>query len=534
MAVAYTAHSIWKGAANEHSHEPAIDDSLTQVTVQLKWRHQFQFAGYYAAIEQGYYQEKSLNVSLLERMPGPTPIDRLILGHVDYAVGGVGALVYRFNGVPLVALAAIYQHSPSVLISRYPDLASLKNKKVMLSRGVMNAEIVAMLDKGGIELEDIDIIPSNQSLTGFVDGKIDAYNGYSTNESFLLNKNDMPFYSFKPNKYGVDFYGDILFTSQRKLDMDPKQVRDFREATIKGWQYAIDNIDEIVELIKRKYNSQNKSREQLLFEGNELVKLIYSDIVPIGYMNEQRWLDIGAVLQQVGELQTGEIELRGFLYQDTNQSDFSRFIDKNIKLLVILVFFIFAVLLLLHNYHLKLMVRNRTQALVDANETAERDARTDPLTGLANRRHFLEEVTRTLAIAKRNNLVLSLIYVDVDWFKKVNDSLGHAAGDEALKAVADILKHNVRASDTACRTGGEEFIVICVEKSIEDSAYLAERIRKEVEEHLFSYQNEWFHLTVSIGIASINGDDDLEKALKKSDEALYKAKRQGRNQVQIC
>lgn len=510
------------------------DNSLTQVTVQLKWRHQFQFAGYYAAIEQGYYKDKSLQVTLLERMPGPTPIDRLILGHVDYAVGGVGALVYRFNGVPLVALAAIYQHSPSVLISRYPDLASLKDKKVMLSRGVMNAEIVAMLDKGGLELDDINVIPSNQSITGFIDGKIDAYNGYSTNEPFFLNRNGMPFYSFKPEKFGVDFYGDILFTSQRKIDMDPQQVRDFREATIKGWQYAIDNIAETVELIKSKYNSQNKSREQLLFEGNELVKLIYSDIVPIGYMNELRWLEIGYALQKVGELQTGEIDLSGFLYQASEQSGFSLFIDNNIKALAVLLSLFIASMLLLHNYRLKLIVHHRTQALVEANETAEREARTDPLTGLANRRHFLEEVSRTLAIAKRNNLVLSLIYIDVDWFKKVNDSLGHAAGDEALKAVAEILKLNVRASDTACRTGGEEFIVICVEKSMDDSVYLAERIRKEVEDHLFSYQNEWFHLTVSIGIASVNGDDDLEKALKKSDEALYKAKQSGRNQVQIC
>ncbi len=509
-------------------------DAKNKVTVQLKWRHQFQFAGYYAAIEQGYYQDKSLQVTLLERTPGPTPIDRLILGHVDYAVGGVGALVYRFNDVPLVALAAIYQHSPSVLISRYPELSELKGKKVMLSRGVMNAEIVAMLDRAGLELDDIDLIPSNQSLTGFIDGKIDAYNGYSTNEPFLLNRTNTGFYSFKPTKFGVDFYGDILLTSQRKLDRDPQQVKDFREATIKGWQYAIDNIDETVDLILTKYNSQNKSREQLQFEAQELVKLIYSDIVPIGYMNETRWLEIGKLLQAAGELQPGSIDLSGFLYQSKNQSRLSQFIDKNAKALALFFALTIAGLLLLHNSRLKLIVRQRTQDLIRANEAAEKEARTDPLTGLANRRHFLEEVGRTLAIAKRNNLVLSLVYIDVDFFKKVNDSLGHAAGDEALKGIADILRANVRSADTPCRTGGEEFIVICVEKSLQDSQHLAERIRKEVEEHLFSYQNDWFHLTVSIGVASVNGEDDLERALKKSDEALYKAKVQGRNQVQLC
>ncbi|GGI77099.1 ABC transporter substrate-binding protein [Shewanella gelidii] len=290
-----SALAIFKLAAKD---EP---ESLAEVTVQLKWRHQFQFAGYYAAIHKGFYQDAGLKVVLLERQPGPTPIDKLILGNVDYAVGGVGALIYRLNNVPLVALAAIYQHSPSVLISRYADMEKLRHKKIMLSQGVMNAEITAMLRKQGLESTDYVAIRSQQSLDAYIFEEIDAYNGYVTNETYELNLNNTPFYSFNPKDYGIDFYGDILLTTEQKLTDDLAQVTAFREATLKGWEYAINHVDEIVTLIEEEYNSQYKTRAQLIFEANELVKLIYSDIVPVGYMNEQRWRDIGKVLQDAGE-----------------------------------------------------------------------------------------------------------------------------------------------------------------------------------------------------------------------------------------
>jgi len=505
---------------------------LTEINVQLKWRHQFQFAGYYAAIEQGYYRQAGLKVNLLERKPGPTPIEELILGNVDYAIGGVGALIYRLHDVPLVALSAVYQHSPSVLISRYATLAELKQKKVMLSAGVMNAEIVSMLKKAGISLFDIDVIPSNQSIEGFIKGHHDAYNTYVTNETLLLDAQNVPYHKFSPRDYGIDFYGDILLTTERKIKQDINQVKGFRAATIKGWRYAIEHVEETIELIKAKYDTQNKTRQQLYYEANELIRLIYSDIVPIGYMNEQRWQEIVRVLQQTGDLDVGNIEVKGFLFDTyTNRSPMEVFKD-NLELVVVVLVLAIGGFLSFYNYRLKIMVKERTCQLDRAIKQAEHDARTDALTGLANRRSFMEAIHRDLSVANRNNLALSLIYIDIDWFKKINDSFGHDAGDLALKSVADILNKNVRASDTAARIGGEEFVIVCLEKNKDDAMQLAERIRKEVAEQTFVYQGKAFQLTMSAGVSSVTNNESIDQILKQSDKALYKAKEQGRNQVQ--
>ncbi|MFT6987596.1 MAG: diguanylate cyclase (GGDEF)-like protein [Psychromonas sp.] len=506
---------------------------LTEVNVQLKWRHQFQFAGYYAAIEQGFYQKSGLKVNLLEREFGPTPIDKLISGTVDYAIGGVGALVYRVNEVPLVALAATFQHSPSILISRYPYIKELKNKKVMLSKGIMNAEITSMLQKQGVSFTELEIVPSNQSIKGFIDGQYDAYNAYTTNEIYQLDAKKIPYYTFSPRNYGIDFYGDILLTTEKKVKTDIEQVELFRAATLKGWAYAIGHVEEMVMLIHEKYNSQNKTSKQLFYEANALIKLIYSDIVPIGYMNEERWQEIGQILQSTGDIRVGEeIDTERFLFSNYIENSFFKLLRQNIIELIVFAVFLSFSFLLFHNYRLKLLVRERTKQLNKARVQAEHDARTDNLTGLANHRSFTEMMTRNLSLAKRNHLELSIIHIDIDWFKKINDHFGHAAGDKALITVADILKRNVRLSDTASRTGGEEFVIICLGINQEESIHLAERIRAEVEMQHFSYQKNIFKLTISLGVASVEGEETIEHLLKKSDDALYRSKKLGRNQVQ--
>ncbi len=522
----------WLFAAQVFAEESS---SLVDVNVQLKWRHQFQFAGYYAALENGFYRDAGLNVHLLERNPGPTPIEQLILGNVDYAIVGVGALIYQTNGVPLVALAAIYQHSPSILISKYPRLAELKGKRVMLSEGVMNAEITAMLSKENLTSRDINVVPTNQALDGFIRGKHVAFNGYSANEPFYLNQHDEVYYSFSPLKYDIDFYGDILITSAYQIDTHPEQVAKFRAATIKGWEYVLDHVDEIVDLILNKYNSQGKSKQQLLFEAEQLIPLIYAEIIPIGYMSEERWQAIATVLRETGHLGQQQLNLDKFLYNPQTEQDIIQQLMNHKVEIVGFIIVLVGVFLLIHNARLKLIIAERTGELIRSKQQAEIDARTDVLTGLANRRYCMEVMAHDLSIAKRNGLELSIIYMDIDWFKKINDQYGHGAGDEALKVLAKILKDNVRASDTPARIGGEEFVVICLEKDAHSACNLADRIRCEVQKTTIVYQDLSFNLTVSFGVASLTEPDldSVDSLLKKSDEALYKAKEQGRNQV-VC
>ena len=158
----------------------------------------------------------------------------------------------------------------------------------------------------------------------------------------------------------------------------------------------------------------------------------------------------------------------------------------------------------------------------------------DRLTGLYNRGSFDEKISDELSRSTRYDRQLTLLMLDIDFFKKVNDNYGHQAGDEALKNVADIIKNSIRISDYPARFGGEEFMVILPETQSEKAVDLAERIRKTIEsEDIHISETQTIHITISIGVATSVKDISADQLVKKVDEALYKAKNNGRNQVCI-
>ena len=159
---------------------------------------------------------------------------------------------------------------------------------------------------------------------------------------------------------------------------------------------------------------------------------------------------------------------------------------------------------------------------------------TDPLTGLHNRRYMSGQLDALVARAVRDGRPVSALLLDIDHFKKINDSFGHDAGDEVLREFAVRLASNVRAVDLPCRFGGEEFVVVMPETAIEDAERIAERIRLHVAGAPFRVSNgrEVLSVTISIGVATTTGPGDTpEHLLKRSDEALYEAKASGRNRV---
>ena len=159
---------------------------------------------------------------------------------------------------------------------------------------------------------------------------------------------------------------------------------------------------------------------------------------------------------------------------------------------------------------------------------------TDPLTGLYNRRMFLEIAKKKLSEAKRYEEPLSLIMLDIDHFKRINDTYGHDVGDIALKFLAEILKNNVRASDIVARWGGEEFIILLPKTTLEQARKVAEKIRKIIEMSTIDLPNgEKLKFTVSLGVSSFSGKEDLEELIKEADIALYEAKRRGRNRTEV-
>lgn len=164
-----------------------------------------------------------------------------------------------------------------------------------------------------------------------------------------------------------------------------------------------------------------------------------------------------------------------------------------------------------------------------ARRNAERDARLDPLTSLYNRRAFKDLVYPIWELGKRSNKFMSVMLIDIDWFKKVNDKYGHDMGDKVLQKVAEEIKGQVRGSDITFRWGGEEFLVFLPNTRAQYAKQIAENLRM----HLFTHDiNKLLRVTVSIGVAGTSpGEEDINVLIKESDQALYLAKAHGRNKV---
>jgi diguanylate cyclase (GGDEF)-like protein len=168
-------------------------------------------------------------------------------------------------------------------------------------------------------------------------------------------------------------------------------------------------------------------------------------------------------------------------------------------------------------------------------EDATERSRTDPLTGLGNRRHFDEQLARVLDEADRYERTCALVLADVDHFKRVNDSLGHEAGDEVLKMVAGVLRDGARSTDIWTRVGGEEFCIVLPESELAGATDFAERQRKRVEAAVVRWRGEEVRVTCSFGVATYGKSAGAVKRAQLfglADRALYRAKQGGRNRVE--
>lgn len=155
---------------------------------------------------------------------------------------------------------------------------------------------------------------------------------------------------------------------------------------------------------------------------------------------------------------------------------------------------------------------------------------TDALTGLYNRRHFNAELEREFMRSKRYGGDLCIAIIDIDFFKKINDTYGHLCGDYVLKEVAYLILENFRKTDMVFRYGGEEFVVLMTETSLENSLIPLERLRKTIENNNFIFKGEKIKVTISIGTET-NHTESTEEFLNNADKALYQAKQSGRNQT---
>jgi ABC-type nitrate/sulfonate/bicarbonate transport system substrate-binding protein len=263
---------------------------LEKVTVQLKWRHQFQFAGYYAAQDKGYYRDEGLDVTLLEAQPGSDPVRTVLSGRAQYGTGNSSLLLHRAAGEPVVVLASIFQHSAAALIARrMPDGKPLQwaGARVMLAPG-NDDELHAYLLRQGVKPADLKLLPHSQRFADLLEGKVDAMSGYTTEVPYMLDRAGVRYDVLTPRAAGIDFYGDNLFTTEHELQEHPERARAMRAATLRGWRYALEHPEEIVDLIRARY-PQRHTREHLMYEARQVAKLLESPLVETGYRNPARW-----------------------------------------------------------------------------------------------------------------------------------------------------------------------------------------------------------------------------------------------------
>jgi polar amino acid transport system substrate-binding protein len=740
----------------------AENTPLEKVSLQLHWKQQFEFAGYFMAKEKGFYKDVGLDVDILEYHNGVNIADAVTKKEHSFAIGYSSTILDEINTNRFVLLSANFQSSPHVLVSlkssNINSIQDFKNKKIMIdSEASKSAAFITMLHANGVSFDDMIIQDPTFKVEHLIDGTIDLASYYYTNETYTLDKKAIAYNIWDPKDYGFDFYSDILFTSKKEFHDHPQLVEDFRVASLKGWEYAFEHLDETIEVILKKYNSQNKTQGELLYEARALKPLAYVDNIPLGTIQKekvQRLIDIYTLLglyknntkideliykqsnrfhltqgekkylqkkkvinmctdpdwmpfekiengQHIGmaadyfeivkkttnlDIQliktknwteslelakqrkcdilsllmstperkkyldfttpylkvpivmatktdvpfindfnllkgkklgipkdyafveilrvkypdltiievdnlddglkkvvqgdlygyigtlatigysfqkkfTGELKISGKfdgtwdlgigvrnddpvllnIFQKVVNS-----IDKELEQKILnnwlainyvketdynLLFktiggFALILLIILFFYFKQLKLQKQLKILVA----------TDSMTKLYNRRYFEDSAEQFLQLAKRNNTDLSLIMLDVDNFKKVNDTYGHKVGDIVLIKLAEILQDLSRKSDIICRFGGEEFLILLPQTDLEGTKFMAEKIRAYIEEFALQLDTaNQLKFTVSLGVSQVDifQDKNIEDGIKRADDALYDAKNSGKNRVCI-
>jgi PAS domain S-box-containing protein len=285
----------------------ALPGRAEPLRLQLKWKHQYQFAGYYAARDQGYYAAEGLDVRILEGGPDRPPLATVLGGGADFGVSDTDVLLARLKGAPVVVCAAIFQHSPYILLSRSDrgirTPADLLGARVMLSDDQGAAQFQAMLRKEGLDPGKVTIVGQSWNLDDLVAGRIDAMSAYATVEPAQLRARGVEPAVLRALDYGVDLYGDTLFTTEDMVGRHPDRVAAFVRASLKGWAFAFEHSEPLAASIAAMPGVAERgiTREMLAEEARLMRPFVLPDVVAIGHMNPGRWQSIAQLVVEAGQ-----------------------------------------------------------------------------------------------------------------------------------------------------------------------------------------------------------------------------------------
>jgi len=666
------AASIWLGVGVSASAFAA-----DRVVLQMRWDNQFQFAGIYAADWQGYYEQAGLDVEIrsafAEDGTQVKVIEEVAAGRAHFGIGAAEVLIARDRGAPVVVAASIFQQSPIAIVARTDagvrSPADLTRVTVLRSRHrVADVEMQAVMRREGLDPEQATG-PTRKELTGIPfnhlsAGRVDAYAAFRLTALWRARQTGTPITVLQPSAYGVDFYGDSIFTTDTFAKSSPDIVRRFVDATLEGWRYALEHPDEIAERIAttlpRRYPVENLLGFNR-FQAEEVRKLMLYPVVQLGRVNPDRWRRMHEILKQ-GGLVNGDFD-ESFIFDPERDKANAR--DRALLLVTVTVAVVAALLVLTFAW-LWALKRTVARQIVDLRtEIAERQkseaalhlyanafkgsgeamliadsenrivninpafsamtgytlddvvgqnpkllasgltpretydamwselrtsgfwqgelwdrsksgrvfpkwatisvvrddadrlthymasfsdiserkaaeeqihhlAHYDALTGLLNRFSLENRLEQALRSVRRSGDSVAVMFIDMDRFKTINDTLGHHVGDELLKEVANRLGPCVRESDIVARQGGDEFVVALTGLS---HPGIASRIAAKLVDALsepYAIGTHDLHSSPSIGISLYPADgDDIESLMKAADTAMYHAKDSGRKNFQF-
>ncbi|GAB6179770.1 diguanylate cyclase [Desulfotomaculum defluvii] len=332
----------------------------------------------------------------------------------------------------------------------------------------------------------------------------------------LSSRNHIQALEFKRKVRPLLKYNDIksiyvetkLKGNQIRYFVNPEEEKVFRQppGTPMEYFYVLTSDDESTYRNRDRYDVGGPIRDKA-----------YEEKIPTyGPPNQSKW---GSVITGYQPLYDAQNQFIGLLGVDIAGDYF----DQSIWYVKNIIMVSFGIIVMLGGV-----------ILYQCSKTLSRPLYMDQLTALFNREYLKIRLESEISRARRNRKLLSLLMLDLDHFKKVNDMYGHQNGDMVLKKVAEVILISIREEDIACRYGGEEIAIILPETGLTEASIVAERLRKTIETICFFVddQEQPFHTTTSIGVAEWTEDDTQESLIKKTDDALYLAKKKGRNQYQ--
>jgi len=519
-------------------------NALDTVNLDLRWDHQFQFAGYYAAIEKGYYQDEGISVNLRAGSANKDNIDEVVSGRANFSISNSELILARLEGQPVVAISALFQYSPEILISLkksgIKSPSDLKNKIIATNSGQLEPHLLTMLEMQGITKSELPSVIKKRdfALSLLTSGEVDVINGYLTNQPYTLKKMGIDFNIMDPQASNINFYSDFLFTSEAFISKNYQLVERFKRASLRGWEYALANQDEIIDVILAQYQT-TKSAEALRYEAQIMAVLMRNDLVELGHINPARIKTMAESTIKFNEQQYDLNAMDGFLTSVEDKS----ILQFQWRLRFLALFFVIAACVIVWYFRLHKKLRHELKEHKVLERKLKSAVNTDPLSGIYNRRKFAKCYKHETERSQRYGGKFSIAMIDIDNFKQTNDIYGHEFGDNVIKKVADILATGVRDIDTCARYGGEEFILLLPSTDEYASGVLAERLRKKIEQCTFIAPNDdTVTITCSFGVAQFQNNltsmshlnsngNKHEGTIARADKALYVAKKNSRNRV---